>query len=61
MFMHTTYISGDLGGYTRALGTLELEFRAILSHGMWVLGIKPMSSAIAASVLDLRGISPSPS
>lgn len=58
MFMYTTYVPGDHGGYTRVLDTLELEFQAILRHLMCVHGIEPMSSARAASVLDLRGISP---
>ena len=37
--------------------TLETEFQAVVSHLTWMLGIKPEFPKIAASILNLRGIS----
>lgn len=45
-------------GRKRAKDLLELELRAVVSHTMWVLGIKHGSSGREPSALNLSAISP---
>jgi hypothetical protein len=42
----------------RASDTLALEFQAIVSHLMWVLGAELRSSVRAVDILTLWAISP---
>lgn len=49
--LYTMHMLDPFGGQKRMLNSLELQLQTVVSHSLWVLGIKPRLSGRTASAL----------